>query len=81
VWIAQVFRKPLYSTSASSSTFKNLRYGSTGTRVQKVQKRLGVRTTGWFGPVTRAKVRAFQVRKGWSGTGVVGPKTWRALGL
>jgi len=82
VWIAQVFRKPLRATSASSSSsFKNLRYGSTGTRVQKLQRRLGVRATGWYGPVTRAKVRAFQQRKGWAGSGVVGPKTWRALGL
>ena len=81
VWIAEVFRKPLRSTAASSSSFKNLRYGSTGTRVQKLQRRLGVRPTGWYGPVTKAKVRAFQIRKGMGHSGVVGPKTWRALGL
>ncbi len=81
VWIAQVFRKPLHTTRASSSSFKNLRYGSTGTRVQKVQRRLGVRSTGWYGPVTKAKVRAFQIRKGLGSSGVVGPRTWRALGL
>lgn len=80
VWIAEVFRKPLHSTTASSS-FKSLRYGSTGTRVQKLQRRLGVRATGWYGPVTKVKVRAFQIRKGLGRSGVVGPRTWRALGL
>ena len=81
VWIAQVFRKPLHASAASSSSFRYLKYGSTGTRVQRVQKRLGLRPTGWYGTVTRAKVRAFQQRKGWAGSGVVGPRTWRALGL
>ena len=81
VWIAQVFRRPLHATTASSSSFKYMRYGSTGTRVQKVQRRLGVRPTGWYGPVTKTKVRAFQVRKGLGQSGVVGPRTWRALGL
>jgi uncharacterized protein YkwD len=81
VWIAQVFRKPLRVTTASSSSGTNLRYGSTGSKVTRIQKRLGVRPTGWYGSVTRAKVRAFQLRRGWRGTGVVGPLTWRALGL
>jgi uncharacterized protein YkwD len=80
VWIAQVFRQPLHAT-ASSSSFRSLRYGSSGTRVQRVQRRLGVRPTGWYGSVTRAKVLAFQKRHGWRGSGVVGPVTWRALGL
>ena len=80
VWIAQVFRQPLRA-STSSSSFRNLHYGSTGTRVQRVQRRLGVRPTGWYGSVTRAKVLAFQKRHGWRGSGVVGPVTWRALGV
>jgi uncharacterized protein YkwD len=81
VWIAQVFRQPLHATTASSSSFRNLHYGSTGTRVQRVQRRLGLRPTGWYGSVTRSKVLAFQKRHGWRGSGVVGPVTWRALGL
>jgi peptidoglycan hydrolase-like protein with peptidoglycan-binding domain len=80
VWIAEVFRQPLHRTSASSS-FHYLRYGSTGSRVAQVQRRLGVRPTGYFGRVTRAKVAAFQRRQGWRGSGVVGPKTWHRLGL
>jgi uncharacterized protein YkwD len=80
LWIAEVFRQPLHAT-VTSSAFKNLHYGSTGTRVQRVQRRLGLRPTGWYGTVTRAKVLAFQKRHGWRGSGVVGPVTWRALGL
>jgi uncharacterized protein YkwD len=79
VWIAEVFRRPLHATSTSS--FHYLRLGSQGSRVAAVQRRLGVRPTGYFGTVTRAKVRAFQLRQGWRGSGVVGPKTWARLGL
>lgn len=80
VWVAEVFRKPLRATTAKSS-HPTLRYGSRGTAVKLVQKRLGVRQTGWFGPVTRGKVKAFQHRKGLRRTGVVDARTWRALGL
>jgi uncharacterized protein YkwD len=80
LWIAEVFRQPLHTTAASSS-FRYLHYGSTGTRVQRVQRRLGLRPTGWYGSVTKAKVLAFQKRHGWRGSGVVGPRTWRALGF
>jgi uncharacterized protein YkwD len=86
VWIAQVFRKPLRAAAKSASakrasSHRTLRYGSTGTAVKRVQRRLGVRPTGWFGPVTKSRVKAFQQRKGWRGSGIVGPGTWRALGL
>ena len=86
VWIAQVFRKPLRATttsspSASGSSFKLLRYGSTGSAVKKVQMRLGVRATGFFGSVTRSKVKAFQKRKGFRANGIIGKRGWRALGL
>ena len=81
VWIAQVFRKPLRTTQSASS-YRMLSYGSSGEAVKRLQRRLGVRPTGWFGPVTKSRVKAFQQRKGWrTVTGVVGPGTWRALGL
>jgi uncharacterized protein YkwD len=81
VWIAQVFRRPLHVTAARSTAFRAMHYGSSGTRVAMVQRRLGVRATGYFGRVTRAKVRAFQLRQGWPATGVVGPQTWHRLGF
>ena len=81
VWIAQVFRKPLRiaAVSKSSRSTSKLRQGSTGPRVTRVQKRLGVRSTGYFGPVTERRVKAFQRRRGMPATGTVGRPTWRAL--
>ncbi|MDQ1585201.1 MAG: hypothetical protein QOJ90_2152 [Actinomycetota bacterium] len=79
VWIAQVFRRPLHVTATSA--FRTMRYGSHGSRVAMLQRRLGVRATGYFGRVTRAKVRAFQRRHGLPATGVVGAQTWRRLGF
>lgn len=91
VWIAQVFRKPLRATKASApkaskskakasrSAFKTLRYGSTGPAVKKVQRRLGVRPTGWFGPVTKSRVKAFKKRNGLRANGIVGKRAWRRL--
>jgi uncharacterized protein YkwD len=88
VWVAEVFRKPAKTavqgtkhTAVRSSAHPTLRFGSNGPAVKRVQRRLGVRPTGYFGPVTRAAVKRFQGGKGWRRTGVVGPKTWRALGL
>ena len=85
VWIAQVFRKPLHAvksvTKAKQVKKSTLRYGSTGPAVKKVQRRLGVRPTGWFGPVTKSRVNAFKKRHGWHANGVVGKRVWRALGL
>jgi hypothetical protein len=57
-----------------------LRLGSRGESVKTLQSRLGVRPTGWFGPVTRRKVRAYQRAHGLVADGVVGPLTWAALG-
>jgi uncharacterized protein YkwD len=81
VWIAQVFRKPLRSrtVSKSSTSTSKLREGSSGRRVTRVQRRLGVRPTGYFGPVTERRVKAFQRRRGMPATGTVGRPTWRAL--
>ncbi len=58
-----------------------LRYGARGAAVSAVQRALGVRpVSGWFGPVTRAAVVAFQRTHGIPTTGNVGPLTWAALG-
>ncbi len=54
-------------------------YGSTGAAVKRVQARLGVRQTGFYGTYTRAAVSRFQKSLGWRGRGNVGPKTWSRL--
>jgi uncharacterized protein YkwD len=85
VWVAEVFRRPLRaitssSSAASAARFTHpLRYGSTGPAVKRVQRRLGVRPTGFYGHVTEAAVSRFQKRQGWAGRGIVGRATWSRL--
>lgn len=56
-----------------------LKLGSRGDAVAKVQRALGIKADGVFGPKTRAAVVAFQKRNGLAADGVVGPKTRGAL--
>jgi peptidoglycan hydrolase-like protein with peptidoglycan-binding domain len=44
--------------------------------VSLIQKRLSVKMTGWYGPITTTKVRAWQVWKKIKPTGAVGRVTW-----
>lgn len=70
-----------------------LRKGSTGAQVKVLQERLSVRypsyrhehgvlkVDGDFGSITEAWVKEFQGRVGLLADGIVGPRTWGALGL
>ena len=86
VWVAEVFRRPqtvTTSTSGSGTTLAafhhTLRYGSTGDAVRRVQGRLHLRQTGFYGTYTKAAVSRFQKAQGWAGRGNVGPRTWSRL--
>jgi uncharacterized protein YkwD len=80
VWVAEVFRRPLRITTSSVATFSHtLRYGSTGASVKRVQGRLDLRQTGFYGTYTHRAVSRFQRGLGWAGRGNVGPKTWSRL--
>ena len=89
VWVAEVFRRPQTVTTSSSSTsgsgttlaafHHTLRYGSTGDAVRRVQGRLHLRQTGFYGTYTKAAVSRFQKTQGWAGRGNVGPRTWSRL--
>jgi peptidoglycan hydrolase-like protein with peptidoglycan-binding domain len=56
-----------------------LKRGSTGARVAKVQRWLGLTPDRIFGPATKRAVKRFQRRHGLAADGIVGPATWRAL--
>jgi uncharacterized protein YkwD len=95
VWVAEVFRRPQTVTTSSSgsstststsgasptlATFHHtLRYGSTGAAVKRVQGRLHLSQTGFYGTYTKAAVSRFQKAQGWAGRGNVGPRTWSRL--
>jgi lysozyme len=58
-----------------------LRIGSTGDAVALVQKKLGVKADGWFGPVTEGAVKDYQRSRGLVPDGIVGPVTLKAMRL
>jgi uncharacterized protein YkwD len=87
VWVAEVFRRPLRVTTSTRTTSTGtvatlshtLRLGSSGATVKRVQGRLSLRQTGYYGTYTRRAVARFQRAQGWAGRGNVGPKTWARL--
>lgn len=61
---------------------ETLKKGSKGESVKKLQQLLNVTPVdGIFGNITDAAVRKFQTSKGLYPDGIVGPKTWKALGV
>jgi peptidoglycan hydrolase-like protein with peptidoglycan-binding domain len=58
-----------------------VRYGSRGVDVKVVQRLLGLRPGGTFGPRTRAAVVAWQREHHLRADGVVGYRTWHTLGF
>jgi len=56
-----------------------LKTGSKGDDVKKLQEKLGVDTTGTFGPKTEAAVKAWQKSNGLTDDGVVGSITWSKM--
>lgn len=69
------------TVSASVHVGPTVRYGSRGTAVKVVQRKLhGLAVDGIFGPRTRTKVKAFQRSHRLVADGIVGPKTWAKLG-
>lgn len=57
-----------------------LRIGSIGRDVNDLQGKLGIVIDGNFGHATKAAVVAFQRSHGLVADGIVGPRTWEALG-
>ncbi len=61
-------------------TYTTLRYGMTSEAVRRLQARLGnLPTTAWYGPMTQARVRAYQSFMGLPVTGVADVRTQQLL--
>jgi hypothetical protein len=58
-----------------------LKEGSSGPWVTYLQARLSIGTSGIFDAATKAAVIAFQSANGLTADGIVGPKSWGALGV
>ena len=56
-----------------------LKRGSVGDDVKKLQEKLGVDTTGTFGPKTEAAVKAWQKSNGLKDDGIVGAMSWSKM--
>jgi N-acetyl-anhydromuramyl-L-alanine amidase AmpD len=61
--------------------FTILKRGSTGENVRLLQSFLKIKVDGDFGPTTERTVKSWQKAKGLLDDGIVGPKTWAAMGL
>jgi len=60
---------------------KTLKKLDKGTEVTQLQKLLGIKADGIFGPITEECVKQVQRTHGLEADGIVGPKTWAALGV
>ena len=58
-----------------------LKKGSRGTEVKLLQEFLNIGADGIFGSGTEESVKEWQTKNGLLSDGIVGPKTWKAMGL
>ena len=58
-----------------------LKSGSTGSAVRRLQRKLGLRADGHFGPRTRRALKRWQRKHDMKADGVAGPSTLSALGV
>ncbi len=80
MWVVELFERPAPTAHrVTHSTARTIGYGSRGTTVKRVQRKLRVRPTGYFGPVTLRKVRAYQKRHHLRVTGRLDASTRRRL--
>lgn len=70
------------SSATSATTFSGLvKRGHRGSLVKQVQRKVGVRADGVFGPMTQSAVKRYQKRNGLVADGIVGPRTGTKMGL
>src|SRR3954449_9426164 len=69
------------SQSDASASSVTLKPGSRGTNVKRLQRKLSVQPSGYYGSLTKTAVKRFQKRKGLKADGVAGPDTLAKLRL
>jgi peptidoglycan hydrolase-like protein with peptidoglycan-binding domain len=69
------------SSQSASADGSSLSPGSSGPGVKRLQRKLGVQATGFYGPLTKKAVARFQRRSGLQADGVAGPATLNRLGI
>lgn len=69
----------VYTQPKAPIGYKTLRVGDKGDEVKLLQRKLGLKDDGDFGPKTHAAVVTFQQKNGLVADGVVGSKTWSML--
>lgn len=85
MWVVEVFRKPSSNSSASRvlatkhSHSKVYRVGDRGATVKKIQRVVGVRADGIFGPRTRSAVKRWQKQHHYRVNGFVTAATRHAM--
>ena len=71
----------LFAVSASAASLPTLKPGARGNGVKKLQSALHIGVDGIYGKGTKAVVKRFQRRHHLTPDGIVGPATWRKLGV
>lgn len=81
VSLGKVVTKPSKTQSTAKQGTRVLKIGMTGKDVEFVERWLGVKVDGVFDAALKAKVVAYQKMRGIGPDGVVGPVTWRQMGV
>lgn len=58
-----------------------LKIGSNGQEVKQLQEKLGILADGDFGPMTEAKLKAWQTANGLTANGIADAATWAKMGI
>jgi hypothetical protein len=69
------------TTESAAVSPASLSPGSSGPAVKQLQRKLGVKTTGFYGPLTKRAVKRFQRRSGLKADGIAGSATLARLGI